>query len=59
MSAVGCPEATARRHDCDDRIEKTPSLTDNVGQASVVSVGEIALKRRGLDVSTGRIESRV
>src|ERR1700674_5608194 len=50
MPAVGGPEAAARRHDSDDGVEKTPSLTNNVGQPLVVSVGEIALKRRRLDL---------
>jgi hypothetical protein len=50
MPAVGGPEATAWRHDGDDRVEKTPSFTDYVGQPFVVSVGEIALKRRRLDL---------
>src|ERR1700732_4506744 len=54
MPTVGGPEATARRHDRDDWIEKTPSLTDNVGQPFVVGVGEIALKRRRLDLVDGK-----
>jgi hypothetical protein len=54
MPPVGGPEAAARRHDSDDRVEKTPSLTDNVGQPFVVSVGEIALKRRRLDLVDGK-----
>jgi hypothetical protein len=49
MPTVGGPEAAARRHDRDHRVEKTPSLTNNVGQPFVVSVGEIALKRRRLN----------
>jgi hypothetical protein len=53
MAAVGSPETTARRHDSDDGIEKTPSLTDNVGEPFVVSVGEIALKRRWLNLVDG------
>src|ERR1700694_2369864 len=53
MPAVGGPEAAARRHDSDDGVEKTPSLTNNVGQPFVVSVGEIALKRRRLDLVDG------
>jgi hypothetical protein len=53
VAAVGGPEATARRHDSDDGVEKTSSLTDNVGQPFVVSVGEIALKRRWLDLVDG------
>jgi hypothetical protein len=54
MPAVGGPEAAARRHDSDDRVEKTPSPTDNVGQPFVVSVGEIALKRSRLDPVDGQ-----
>jgi hypothetical protein len=54
MPAVGGPEATARRHNCDDRVEKTPSLTDHISQPFVVSVGEIALKRSGLDLVDGK-----
>src|SRR6202047_2107947 len=54
MRAVGGPEAAARRHDSDDRVEKTPCLADNVGQPFVVSVGEIALKRRRLDRVDGQ-----
>jgi hypothetical protein len=53
MAAVGSPETTTGRHDSDDGIEKTPSLTDNVGQPFVVSVGEIALKRRRFDPVDG------
>ena len=49
MPAVGSPETTARRHDSDDGVEKTPGLINNVGEPFMVSVGEIALKRRGLD----------
>ena len=52
--AVGSPEATAGRHDSDDGIEKTPSLINNVGETFVVSVGEIALKRRRLDLVDGK-----
>ena len=51
MPAVGSPETAAPwRENCDDRIEKTPCLIDDVGQPFVVSIGEIALKRRGLDL---------
>src|SRR4051812_32489033 len=53
MPAVGSPEAAAGRDDSDDRIEKTPSLINDVGQPFVVSVGEIALKRRRLDLVDG------
>jgi len=53
MVAVGSPETTTGRHDSDDGVEKTPSLADNVGQPFVVSVGEIALKRRRLDLVDG------
>jgi hypothetical protein len=53
MPAIGSPETTARRHDSDDGVEKTPSLIDNVGKPFVVSVGEIALKRRRLDLVDG------
>ena len=53
MAAVGSPETTAGRHDSDDGVEKTPSLTDNVGESFVVSVGEIALKRRRLNLVDG------
>ena len=52
--AVWSPETTAWRHDRDDGIEKAPSLIDNVGEALVVSVGEIALKRRWLDLVDGK-----
>src|SRR3954451_6844366 len=53
MPAVGSPEAAAGRDDSDDRVEKTPSLINDVGQPFVVSVGEIALKRRRLDLVDG------
>jgi hypothetical protein len=53
MAAVGSPETTTGRHDSDDGVEKTPSLTDNLGKPFVVSVGEIALKRRWLDLVDG------
>src|SRR5262249_22631120 len=33
----------------DDRVEKTPSLVDDVGEPFVVSIGEISLERRGLN----------
>jgi hypothetical protein len=35
MPAIGSPETTARRHDSDDGVEKTPSLIDNVGKPFV------------------------
>src|SRR5690242_4921943 len=53
MAAVGGPEAPGRSHDSDDGVKKTPSLTDNVGKPFVVSIGEIALKWRRLDLVDG------
>jgi hypothetical protein len=53
MPAVGCPETSIGGHDSDDGIEKTPSLTNNVSQSFVMSVGEIALERRWLDLVDG------
>src|SRR3954471_17715355 len=53
MPAVGSPETTAGCHDSDDGIEKTPSLTNNVSQSFVMSIGEIALKWRWLDLVDG------
>ena len=53
MATVGRPEAATGRHDSDHGIEKTPSFIDNVGQPFVVSIGEIALKRRRLDFVDG------
>src|SRR6266849_2777880 len=50
VPAVGGPEASAGSDDRDNRIEKTSSLINDVGQPFVVSVGEIALKRRRLDL---------
>src|ERR1700739_2326163 len=54
MPAVGGPEATAGRNNGDDRVEETSSLIDDIGQPFVVSVREIALKRRGLDLVYGK-----
>jgi hypothetical protein len=54
MAAIGGPEAFARGCDNrDDRVEKAPSLTNNVGEPLVVSVGKITLKRRRLDLVDG------
>jgi hypothetical protein len=53
MPAVGSQEATAGRDDSDDRVEKTSSLIHDVGQPFVVSIGEIALKRRRFDLVDG------
>src|SRR6266436_5419507 len=36
MAAVGSPETTAWCHNSDDGVEKTPSLTNNVGEPFVV-----------------------
>src|SRR5437016_1322982 len=44
MAPVGSPETTAWCNDSNDGVEKTPSLTNNVGQPFVVSVGEIAVE---------------
>jgi hypothetical protein len=53
MAAVRSPETTAWCHNSDDGVEKTPSLTNNVGEPFVVSVGEIALKWRWLNLVEG------
>jgi len=49
MSAIRSPEASLWRHDSDDRVEKTPSFVDDVGEPFVMSIGEIPLERRGLN----------
>jgi hypothetical protein len=50
MPAVWSPETAAGRYNRDDGVEKTTGLIDHVGKALVVCVGEIALKRRRLDL---------
>jgi hypothetical protein len=49
MPAVGSPEPDPRGENCDDRIEKTPCLIDDISQPFVVSVGEISLEGRWFD----------
>jgi hypothetical protein len=41
-------------YDSNDRVEKTAGLVDDVSQALVVGVGEIALERRGLNCIDGQ-----
>jgi hypothetical protein len=50
MAAVGIQKPPPGRQDSDDGVEKAPSLTDNVGESFVVSIGEIALKRSRLEL---------
>jgi hypothetical protein len=47
MPAIRSPEASLWCDYSDDRVEKTPSLVDNVSEPFVVSVGEISLERGG------------
>jgi hypothetical protein len=54
MPAVGGPEATIRCEDRDERVEKISCLINYVRETFVVSVGEIALKRRGIDLADGK-----
>jgi len=46
MPPVGSPEAVARREHCNDWIEKTSGLIDDVGQTFVMRVGQVPLKGR-------------
>jgi hypothetical protein len=49
MPTVGSPEPDPWGQNCDDRVEKTPCLIDDIGQPFVVSVGEIPLEGRWFD----------
>jgi len=49
MPAIRSPEPFLRCDHCDDRVEKTPGFVDDIGEPFVMSVGEISLKRGGLN----------
>src|ERR1019366_8301562 len=53
MPAVWGPENASGCDDRDDRVEKVPSLANDVGETFVVSVGKVALKRRRFDLIDG------
>jgi hypothetical protein len=49
MPTVGSPEPAPWGENCDNRVEKTPCLIDDISQPFVVSVGEISLEGRWFD----------
>src|ERR1700756_4318217 len=49
MPAVGSPESEPRGENCDDRVEETPRLVDDISEPLVVGVGEISLEGRWFD----------
>src|SRR5690348_1402643 len=49
MTAVGSPEAAPRCDHRDNRVEKASCLVDDVSQAFMMGVGEVALEGSGLD----------
>jgi hypothetical protein len=54
MSTIRSPEAIAGRRYRNDGVQKTSGLINDVGEALVMSIGEITLKRRGLDGINGQ-----
>ena len=50
---LGVQKPLFGRGDGDDRIEEAAGLGDDVGEALVVRLGEIALERRRLDLVDG------
>src|SRR5579859_6237481 len=49
MPTVGSPETIARRNYCNDWIEKTSGLINDVGQTLVMRIGQVPLKGCGLN----------
>ena len=49
MPAIRSPEASLWCDHSDNRVKKTPGLVDEIRKPFVVSIGEISLKRGGLD----------
>lgn len=54
MPAIWSPEPSLRCDYSNNRVEKTPSFVDDVGEPFVVSIGEISLERSGFDGIDGQ-----
>jgi hypothetical protein len=58
MTAIGSPETAARCDHRNNRVEKATCLVDDVSQAFMMGVGEVALGV-GSIASIGRIDSSI